>query len=320
MEISIAMATHNGAKYLNEQLDSFLTQTRRPDELVVCDDASTDDTVQILFNFKKTAPFVVHIYRNPAKLGYAGNFGKALELCTGDLIFLSDQDDVWLPSKINRVAQIFIEHKNILLVVNDCELTNENLRLSGLTQNGQLLSAGLTSKSLVNGCCTTISSQLLSLILPIPKQELAHDNWIHKLADALDARLVVKEVLQYYRRHSAHTSKTILSQNKTVSKLDMARKYIADNTTQAAAHRLSTLERMLNRLNEVDMRITHTELKTKISNARKSFTQEKTTVSERLNILNQPRGLRVWMAFRFWIKGGYVFFSGWKSLAKDILK
>ena len=314
------MATYNGANYLQEQLNSLLAQTRRVDEIVICDDGSTDETAKILNDFMNSAPFLVRIYYNPTKLGYSGNFNKALKLCTGDLIFLCDQDDVWHINKIDLVVQIFSKYKDILLVVNDCELTNDNLQPSGLTQIGQLLSAGLTSKSLVNGCCTAISSRFLPVILPIPDQEFAHDNWIHKLADAFDSRLVIKDILQYYRRHSTHTSKTILSQNIRASKLDMALKYITVNTYQTAIERVSTLDRMLNRLNNVDIKTTDYYIEAKLLIARNKLTTEKATVLSRLDILNYPRGLRVWMAFCFWLKGGYAVFSGWKSLAKDILK
>lgn len=100
MKISIAMATYNGAKYLQEQLDSFVTQTRQPDELVVCDDGSSDATVEILRHFAAGAPFAVEIHENEVNLSHAKNFEKALSLCGGDVIFFSDQDEVWFPEKV----------------------------------------------------------------------------------------------------------------------------------------------------------------------------------------------------------------------------
>ena len=95
MKISIAMTAFNGAKYINEQLNSFASQTRLPDEVVVCDDISSDDTFEILDNFARSAPFKMIVVRNNKNLGYTKNFEKALSLCSGDLIFLSDQDDIW---------------------------------------------------------------------------------------------------------------------------------------------------------------------------------------------------------------------------------
>jgi glycosyltransferase involved in cell wall biosynthesis len=105
--ISVALAAYNGARYLQEQLDSLAAQRRLPDELVVVDDASSDGTVGILERFRATAPFEVKVHRNTANLGYSANFEVAISRCTGDIIFMSDQDDVWFPEKIEAVAGCF---------------------------------------------------------------------------------------------------------------------------------------------------------------------------------------------------------------------
>ena len=88
MRVSIAMATYNGSAYVAEQLDSFARQTRLPDELVICDDCSTDDTVAKLEAFAAYAPFSVRIERNPQNVATTANFGKAVDLCQGDVILL----------------------------------------------------------------------------------------------------------------------------------------------------------------------------------------------------------------------------------------
>src|SRR5215207_2518174 len=100
VRISIALCTYNGEQYLQQQLDSFVAQSRPPDELVVCDDRSTDRTVPIVEDFAKRAPFRVELVINETNLGSTRNFEKAIGLCTGDIIFLADQDDVWLPEKL----------------------------------------------------------------------------------------------------------------------------------------------------------------------------------------------------------------------------
>ena len=99
MKASIALATYNGERYLQEQLNSFLHQTRLPDEIIACDDCSTDRTMDILESFAISALFAVYIYRNAINLGYTKNFERAISLCSGDVIFLSDQDDVWFPKR-----------------------------------------------------------------------------------------------------------------------------------------------------------------------------------------------------------------------------
>ena len=124
--VSIAMATYNGARFLVEQLESFAVQSRLPDELVVCDDASTDDTVEILEAFMARAPFPVHIHLNQANVGYIKNFEKVLSLCEGDIIFLSDQDDVWESNKLEVIEKEFA-NPEVGMVYADAAVVDENL-------------------------------------------------------------------------------------------------------------------------------------------------------------------------------------------------
>ena len=97
LRFSVALCTYDGARYLTDQLDSFISQVRRPDELIICDDASTDESLDIIMSFAMHAPFPVRIYRNEHNLGFIKNFEKAIQLCDGDIIALADQDDVWYP-------------------------------------------------------------------------------------------------------------------------------------------------------------------------------------------------------------------------------
>ncbi len=113
------MATYNGVKYLQEQLDSFATQTILPDELVVVDDCSTDNTIAILNNFKDKAPFKTIIIKNDKNLGSTKSFEKAATKATGDLIFFSDQDDFWKPNKIELFQKAMEQDSNIGLVYSE---------------------------------------------------------------------------------------------------------------------------------------------------------------------------------------------------------
>ena len=104
--ISVAMATYNGERFLQKQLDSLARQTLLPFELVVCDDGSTDGTLEILRRFATTAPFRVRIYQNETRLGPGFNFLSALSRCSGDLVAFCDQDDVWKESKLRVCAKV----------------------------------------------------------------------------------------------------------------------------------------------------------------------------------------------------------------------
>ena len=133
MKLSIALATCNGQHFLRDQLNSFLSQTRRPDELVVCDDRSDDQTPGILTEFCELAPFPVRILQNEHRLGIIKNFEQAVGLCGGDVIFLSDQDDSWAPEKLARHEAVYLSQSDVGLVFSNGEGVDEALAPLGYT-------------------------------------------------------------------------------------------------------------------------------------------------------------------------------------------
>jgi glycosyltransferase involved in cell wall biosynthesis len=125
--LSVAMCTYNGAKYVEEQLLSILKQKQPVDEIVVCDDGSKDDTINVVRNIATNHPEVTwNIQQNSPNLGVTKNFEKALSLCTGDIIFLSDQDDIWLPEKTKRLVNYLETYPEILLVFSDSYLIDSD--------------------------------------------------------------------------------------------------------------------------------------------------------------------------------------------------
>src|SRR5467141_2319930 len=126
--ISVAMCTYNGARFLPEQLESMAAQTRLPGELVVCDDRSTDESVEIVRNFARAAPFPVRLEMNEENLGSTKNFEKAIELCQGEIIALADQDDVWRPEKLSCIAGVLEPDDRIGAIFSDAELIDEDSR------------------------------------------------------------------------------------------------------------------------------------------------------------------------------------------------
>ncbi len=219
MKTSIAMATYNGEKFILEQLESFAKQTVLPNEVVIADDGSADNTLQLINAFKKTAPFAIRIYLNEKNLGYTQNFNKALQLCTNDLIFLSDQDDVWFPNKIEYMVSLANLHQSKDVFMTNAMLVDKDLETTGLTTLGQTKSLELAERTLVIGCCLAVRKTFLDMILPIPKDFKGHDGWIAILADFLNLRVIDDEVLQFYRRHSNNTS------NGSFATLVVQRKY-----------------------------------------------------------------------------------------------
>lgn len=209
MKTSIALATYNGDKFLQEQLESYLIQTVLPDELVIVDDCSKDNTLMIINTFKETAPFDVKVYLNETNLGYTQNFNKALQLCNNDLIFISDQDDVWLPNKIEYMVNSASSHPDKDVFISDASIVNNNLNFSGITLMAQFQKFGLDESTFGHGCCTVIRKILLDqIILPIPVNFQGHDSWISKIANTFHLRLIHTEILQLYRIHDSNTSNT----------------------------------------------------------------------------------------------------------------
>ncbi len=219
MKISIALCTYNGAKFLAEQLESFLQQTRLPDELVVCDDCSTDGTLPILQDFARRSPFPVHIHSNENNLGSTKNFEKAICLCQGDIIFLADQDDVWLPEKIQLSEAEFLQDANVGMVFCNGEVVDENLKSKNITSwdlrdlkgaNLKKFRSGntfgiLREGNVVSGCMMAFRAEFRNLLLPIPTDlpDVIHDYWIALLLSLVSRSVALpSKPLVKYRQHS----------------------------------------------------------------------------------------------------------------------
>jgi len=325
MKISIAMATYNGAKYLQEQLDSFVAQTRQPDELVVCDDVSSDTTVDILESFRQQAPFAVRIYRNETNLGFVKNFEKALSLCTGDIIFLSDQDDVWFDEKICTVEQIFVEKPNKMVVINDQIITDENLNSTQYTKLGNTLSAGFEKSWFVTGCCTSIRKPWMNFVLPFP-DDISHDVWINRLATELGIRVVYDEPLQYYRRHNSNASNAetssihyfiyfyiIISYGFKDARDGWKREV---NQLREYIKRLKTINAIIDNLKSAD----NHQLKEVAESSIIRLEKKLFSLEKRIKIVSKPRLFRMLNVIGFYFRGGYINFAGWKSAVKDLLR
>lgn len=214
--VSVAMCTYNGAGFLSEQLDSILRQTELPEELVVCDDDSTDETVPLLEAFARSAPFRVEIHRNQSRLGYAQNFAKCIGLCRGDLIVLTDQDDVWFPDRIQETRATFATNPDIAFTFSDAPLIDDNGRDLGRTvyenlplmrQDRRRLRDGTSVLPMilrwggVYGCTMAFRSSFLPIILPVP-ETWSHDVWISLVLSAIGPSARIKPVTKY-RQHSS---------------------------------------------------------------------------------------------------------------------
>jgi glycosyltransferase involved in cell wall biosynthesis len=217
MRISIALATFNGELHLRRQLESLAAQSRTPDELIVCDDCSSDSTFEILRDFASAATFPVRFYCNDEQRGVRKNFEKAVSLCEGDIIALCDQDDVWNPEKLKLIEQAF-SSSNAGLVFSDAELVDANLeaerrclwqavgfdsKKKKLARRGRMLEV-LLRGNVVSGATMAFRSKFCELILPIPSEDgLLHDGWIALIISAVANVALIEKPLIKYRQHPA---------------------------------------------------------------------------------------------------------------------
>ena len=132
MTISVAMCTYNGAKYIREQLDSILHQTRPVDEIIVSDDGSSDETLEILQKYAKEYP-CVHYAKNSKNKGFKQNFLDTMRQCSGDIVFLADQDDRWLPNKVEFILDWYEKHPQVQLVFSDANIIDGDGNATGET-------------------------------------------------------------------------------------------------------------------------------------------------------------------------------------------
>lgn len=217
MQVSVALCTYNGSRFLGEQLRSIAEQTTLPCELIICDDGSTDSTPEIVRVFADEAPFPVHFLRNETTLGSTKNFEKALRLCSGDAIALCDQDDLWHKDKIECLARVLENEPDVGGVFSDALLVDENSepmskslwetkrftsRRQAAVNDRRSAPLSLLDRNEVTGATFLFRSVFVQAVTPIPS-EWVHDAWIALLIAtqaqlrALPARLVS------YRLHSA---------------------------------------------------------------------------------------------------------------------
>jgi glycosyltransferase involved in cell wall biosynthesis len=214
LKISIALCTYNGAQFLQEQLESIAFQTRIPDEVIICDDLSNDNTLEILKNFASKVSFPVRVFLNEQNLGSSKNFEKAIKLCTGDIIFLSDQDDVWHPEKLEKIEKMFSIFPSTAVIFTDAEVVDENLKSLGYSlwqsigfskkeQNyftrGNFIEV-LLKRNVVTGSTMAFRSEFKRLFFPIP-DVWVHDGWIALLIAFTSDLTIVREPLIKYRQH-----------------------------------------------------------------------------------------------------------------------
>ena len=199
------MCTYNGQRFIKEQLDSMLSQTYKHFELIITDDGSSDDTIEIIKEYQKSDDRI-KLYQNEKNLGFVKNFEKAISLCSGEYIALADQDDIW---KKNKLEVFLNEIKENVLIYSDAILIDEHSNISSnqlIRPNNNLVKGKCNKAFLLSNCVSgntlMFKRELLEYILPIPDGVRFHDIWIAFVASTYGTITYTEEPLTYYRRYS----------------------------------------------------------------------------------------------------------------------
>jgi glycosyltransferase involved in cell wall biosynthesis len=221
---SVALCTYNGAAFIQEQLHSILQQTLVPDEIIVSDDGSSDGTIGLvtdtLERFQaehRDVRVTDRILRNAQPLGVTRNFEQALTACSGDLVALSDQDDLWHPQRLERMVAEFSRRPNLLLLSTDARLVDATGDPTGQTllatlgvskadeeavHQGRAVDA-LLRRNIVTGATTMVRRELVERALPFPASWV-HDEWLAMVGAATGEIDLLEEALVDYRQHGGN--------------------------------------------------------------------------------------------------------------------
>ena len=321
------MCTYNGAEFLPAQWESILAQSRQPDEIVVCDDGSSDQTRSLLEKFAAETSIPVKLSFNQKNLGSVKNFEQAIRLCTGSIIALSDQDDVWRDDKLQTIETAFNKSPHVGLVFSDAEIVDEQLEPLGrrmwnevcfepykrkLIARGRALEVLITGWT-VTGATMAFRSDFVNLSLPIPDGiAMIHDGWIALTVAAVAEVVPIDDPLIKYRQHErqqigAPARPELAAQPRGIQGIDTA---FRRRNSSAELHKiLETLEeRLLAHARDYDTR----KALAFVSDYAFHLNVRANLPQRRLNRL--PRILRELLTRRY-----HEYANGFKSAAKDLV-
>jgi hypothetical protein len=319
LSLSVALCTYNGGVYLDEQLQSILNQSRPPDEVVICDDCSTDRTIDIARKFAEAADFPVRVSVNESNVGVTKNFERAIGLCEGDVIVLSDQDDCWYETRLSVLEQSLLSEPSVGLVFSDADLMDENSRLLGKRlwktfglsesrskkiQEGRPLDV-LLRHNVVTGATMAFRSELRDMVLPIP-DIATHDLWIALIASAVSEIRALPVPSIKYRKHSAQQEGVLyydfresLAKAKQIGVKEYLRQALQYAMARDRIQQYQSGRDLQNQIHLVDGKIRHMNMRATIP---------------------ASRWRRLPMILRQTVNGDYFRYSeGYKSIAKDLV-
>ena len=290
---SILVATYNGSRFLSDQLESLAHQTLPPETVLISDDGSRDDTLTIARDWAGRVSFPVEILTGNPRQGVVGNFDFLLHRAQSEFLMLCDQDDVWLPAKLETVATFLTENPAALCVVNDLYLCDGELQIAGTKYERHRQAGG--GEGLVTGCAMTLRRPFLSVVLPIPDTTRNHDNWIATLAQGLGVYRFLPEPLQMYRRHGGNLSHAASSELAGIGRWrTLRRRYrrIGQDVSPAWQEQRDFLSQVLLRVEARSEELAALGLSKQAADFSNRLRRQIAVLSERIRIARLPRRRR----------------------------
>ncbi len=207
--ISVALATHNGQRYIRQQITSILRQLSAEDEIIISDDGSTDRTIEIIRHIGSPLIKIVHLTPDtalplPERIGR--NFGNALQHCRGEYIFIADQDDIWLPNKVKRMVEALQEYdlavSDSLIMEPHCRCQRSFYGRRSPLRNYLLLGAKY------QGCCLAMRRRIVEKMLPFPRRMPLYDTYLGLGGELIGRATYIKEPLIIHRQHDGNASRS----------------------------------------------------------------------------------------------------------------
>ncbi|CAA0081542.1 putative protein [BD1-7 clade bacterium] len=322
LTISVALTTYNGMPYLKQQLQSIENQSLRPDEIVIHDDISSDKTYEFLTEFCAQSTLNIKLKKNHENIGYNLNFSKTLKECSGEFIFICDQDDIWHSNKISFVMDFFKKNPSTDLVIHDLEICDGSMNLINERKIERIKSIADPMDCYCTGMATAIRKNFLDLCIEDYDPKINYDNWLHSCATLLGTKKIIDTPLANYRRHSsAATSKTLVNSPKKNSKLKTMLYTAQGSTSEYLDYEIAKTDKLLAWANKIMPYLSDNKnYKSTLKHSSIDSVKKKSLRFKRRKEVIESKGLtRLSRAIQVYCSGGYQEFNGLKSCIKDII-
>lgn len=212
MNISVCMASYNGAEFIEEQLKSILDQLDDTDEVIIVDDCSKDDTIKKIEEIDDSR---ITVFKNDKNKGHVFSFGRAISLANNEIIFMSDQDDIWLEGRVNTMTKELLQNDSLLVSSNTNFINSKGEILEYEMDGIKSINSKKNLKNIIDiyigkenyyGCAMAFKKDLKQLILPIPTYVESHDLWIAKAANLLKSNIHCDNITLSRRVHGNNAS------------------------------------------------------------------------------------------------------------------